>query len=144
VDGKIGLVNLDSSAFVADQGLIRVLRDRASAVDCTQDCFLFHQGDEPTGVYIIVQGEVTITMESPVGDEVVSMRAEPGSLLGLPGLIGNRPYSLSAFANKSAEVGFVSRAVFNPLMLSEPRLAMMILRVLANEVRTARLAITGK
>ena len=29
-------------------------------------------------------------------------------------------------------------------MLSEPKLAMMILRVLANEVRGARMAITGR
>ena len=137
-------MNLDSSAFVADQELIRALRERASAVECNYDRLLFQQGDEPNGVYIVLNGEVTVTMESPAGDEVVSMRAQPGSLLGLPGLVGNRPYSMSAFANKGAEVSFVSRDVFSQMMLSEPNLAMMILRVLANEVRTARLAITGK
>src|ERR1700676_1164352 len=137
-------MNLDSSAFVADQELIRALRERASAVECNYDRLLFQQGDEPNGVYIVLNGEVTVTMESPAGDEVVSMRAQPGSLLGLPGLVGNRPYSMSAFANKGAGVSFVSRDVFSQMMLSEPNLAMMILRVLANEVRTARLAITGK
>ena len=137
-------MNLDSSAFVADQELIRALRERASAVECDHDRSLFRQGDEPTGLYILHSGEVTVTMESPSGDEVVSMRADPGSLLGLPGLVGNRGYSLSAYANKGAEISFVSREAFSELMLSEPKLAMMILRVLANEVRTARMAISGK
>ncbi len=137
-------MNLDSSAFVADKELVMALRQRASTIDCGHDRFLFQQGDEPTGLYIVCGGEVMITMESPAGDEVVSMRAERGSLLGLPGLIGNHAYSLSAFANKGAEVSFVSREVFSQLMLSEPLLALMILRVLANEVRTARLAISGK
>jgi CRP-like cAMP-binding protein len=72
------------------------------------------------------------------------MRAQPGSLLGLPGLVGNRPYSLSVFANAGSEVSFVSQQVFSELMLSEPGLSMMILRVLANEVRSARMAMTGK
>jgi CRP-like cAMP-binding protein len=137
-------VNLDSSAFVADHELIRALRRRASSVDCAHDRFLFQQGDEPTGLYIFHGGEVTMTMESLSGDEVVSMRAEPGSLLGLPGLVGNRPYSLSVFANAGSEVSFVSQQVFSELMLSEPGLSMMILRVLANEVRSARMAMTGK
>ena len=137
-------MNLDASAFVADQELIWALRERATAVDCDHDRVLFHQGDEPSGLYILHQGEVIMTMESLTGDEVLSIAAVPGSLLGLPGLVGNMGYSLSAFAKKGAEISFVSRDDFSSLMLSEPKLSMMILRVLANEVRTARLAITGK
>jgi CRP-like cAMP-binding protein len=135
-------MNLDSSAFVADQELIRALRGRARAVETSADQCLFHQGDDPTGLYIVCGGEVTMTMETPAGNEVVSMQAERGSLLGLPGLVGNCGYSLSAYAKKGAEVSFVSREVFSELMLTEPLLAMMILRVLANEVRTARMALT--
>jgi CRP-like cAMP-binding protein len=134
-------MNLDSSAFVADQELIQALRERASAVDTSQDRFLFHQGDEPTGLYIVCGGTVTITMDTAAGNEVVSIQAERGSLIGLPGLVGNCGYSLSAYAKKGAEVSFVHREVFSELMLSEPELAMMILRVLANEVRTARMAL---
>jgi CRP-like cAMP-binding protein len=137
-------VNFDSSAFVADQVLIEALRQRAESVDCFQDRILFRQGDEPTGLYIFHSGELTMTMKSQSGAELISMRSDPGSLLGLPGVVGGCPYSLSAFAKKGAEVSFVTREAFSVLMLSEPGLSMMILRVLANEVRTARMAITGK
>jgi CRP-like cAMP-binding protein len=137
-------MNLDSSAFVADQELIRALRDRARAVDCSSNQILFVQGDAPAGVYIVQRGDVTMTMESPTGDEVAAIRLEPNSLLGLPGVLGNSPYSMSAYAKAGAEISFLARDDFSALMLSEPGLAMMILRVLASEVRTARIALTGR
>jgi CRP-like cAMP-binding protein len=137
-------MNLDSSAFVADHELIQALRGRARAVDCGHDLILFLQGDGPVGLYILNSGEVTMTMESSSGDELITMRSEPGSLLGLPAVVGNCPYSMSAYAKEGAEISFLARDVFSALMLSEPKLAMMILRVLANEVRGARMAITGR
>ena len=137
-------MNLDSTAFIADNELILALRRRATAVDCELDHTLFLQGDGPAGLYTLHSGEVTMTMETSAGDELITMRSEPGSLLGLPGVVGNCPYSMSAYAKAGAEVSFVPREDFSALMLSEPKLAMMILRVLANEVRSARMAITGR
>lgn len=137
-------MNFDSSAFVAEPDLIRALSRRARVVDCDLDRVLFHQGDEPVGLYILHAGDVFVSMDSPGGDEVISFCANPGSLLGLPGVVGNSPYSLSAVARRGSEISFVSRDDFATMMLSEPQLSMMILRMLANEVRTARMAITGR
>lgn len=137
-------MKLDASAFVADHELIRALRERATPVECSQDRVLFLQGDSPLGLYILVGGEVTLTLDTDDGNHVVSLPAIPGSLLGLPALVSNHGYSLSAFAKGGAEISFVPREDFSKLMLSEPLLAMMILRVLAAEVRTARMAITSR
>lgn len=137
-------MNLDSSAFVAEPELIQALRFRAQVVDCDQDRVLFHQGDQPVGLYILHAGEVFLTIDSPCGDEVISHCAHPGSLLGLPGVVGDCPYSLSAVARRGSEVTFVSRDDFATMMLNEPQLSMMILRMLASEVRSARMAITGR
>jgi len=60
--------------------------------------------------------------------------------MGLPAIIGDRPYSLTAVAHAHAEVRFVTRDVFSRLMLSEPALATIILKVLAAEVHGARAA----
>ena len=137
-------MNLDSSAFVAEPELIRALSVRAQTVDCDQDRVLFQQGDEPVGLYILQAGEVLVSMDSPCGDEAISFCANPGSLLGLPGVVSNSGYSLSAVARRGSQVSFVSRDDFASMMLSEPQLSLMILRMLANEVRTARMAITGR
>lgn len=135
-------MKLDSAAFVADQELISALKKRSTPIDCEQDRVLFSQGDVPTGLYILHTGEVRLTMKSPLGDEVISMAAAAGSLLGLPGLVGNQGFTLSAYARMGAVVSFVSKDDFSRLMLTEPQVSVMILRVLAAEVRTARMALS--
>ncbi len=134
-------MKMDPKAFVADQELINALKKHATPVACDQDRVLFSQGDAPDGLYIFCQGVVRLVMRSQLGDLLMNIPAIECSLLGLPGLIGGAPYSLSAYAQKGAEVGFVSREDFARIMLSEPVIAVGILRVLAAEVRTARMAL---
>ena len=136
-------MNFDPSAFVGDQALVGTLLERARAIDCSHDRVLFCQGDVPSGIYVVLNGEVTLVMESLSKEILISVPAEPGSLLGLPGLVGNCPYSLSAYAKRGSHVSFVSREDFSALMMSEPTLSMMILKVLASEVRSARVAMAG-
>src|SRR5258708_36834280 len=100
-------MKLDSSAFVADQELIRALCDRASAVDCCCNQVLFAQGDAPAGVYIVQSAEVTMTMESPTGDELIVAHSEPCSLLALPEVVGNAPYSILAYPGLGTVLTFL-------------------------------------
>lgn len=136
-------MKMDPGAFVADPELIRALRNHAKPVDCTADCSLFQQGEAPRGLYIFIDGEVDLSMKSQAGEQIMTLSALHGSLLGLPGLIGNVPYSLTADAKQNAEIGFVSKEEFSRLMLSQPAISVMILRVLAAEVRSARIALTA-
>jgi CRP-like cAMP-binding protein len=140
----MNLMKLDSSAFIADGGLLDAFRAKAVPVDCEHARVLFRQGEESNGLFVLHAGAVKMTIEGRGGEQVVTMEARPGSLLGLPGMVGNAPYSMSAKAEAGAVVTFVSRDDFSKLMLTEPPLGMMILRVLAAEVRTARMAIAGK
>lgn len=134
-------MKMDANAFVADRELIEALKKHASPVACDEDRVLFNQGDAPDGLYIFCHGVVRLVMRSQLGDLLMNIPAIECSLLGLPGLIGGAPYSLSAYAEKGAEVSFVSREDFARIMLSEPVIAVGILRVLAAEVRTARMAL---
>ena len=134
-------MKLDPSAFLANPDLFAALEKRSTPISCNGERVLFRQGDAPAGVYILHQGEVTLTLESAKGKPILSTQAGAGSLLGLPGLASNEPYSLTAVARKGAEVSFVSRDQFTALMQSEPPLAIKILQVLAAEVRSARNAI---
>ena len=71
-------MKLDPSAFVADPELIKALEKRSTSISCEQDRVLFTQGDSPQGLYIIDQGETTLTMTSPAGDQLVSVQAIGG------------------------------------------------------------------
>lgn len=135
-------VNFDSSAFVAEKELIEALEKRSSTILCPQERRLFSQGGDPRGLYILRKGKATMTMESPTGGSLLAMAMNPGSLLGLPALIGSEPYTMSATAQPGSEFGYVTREDFNSMMLTDPTLAVRVLRVLAAEVRTARHAIS--
>ena len=134
-------MKLDPSAFIANPELFAALEQRSTAISCNQDRVLFRQGDPPAGVYILHQGHVTLTMDSAQGKTILSTQAAAGSLLGLPGLVGNEPYSLTAVAHHGAELGFVTRDDFLALMQTDPLLSLEVLHVLAAEVRSARNAI---
>ena len=143
-DGKsqeIPHMEFDPTTFVADPELICALDARSTPIPCDTDRLLFRQDEPPVGVYILHEGEAVLSMDAPSGQQLFSVRAPAGSLLGLPGLIGNQPYSLSAIACAGARVSFVSRAQFTSLMQADPLLSLKILQVLAAEVRTARRAL---
>ncbi len=134
-------VQLDPSAFLADSELIQALEQRSTSVLCNEDQVLFRQGDPPVGLYILSNGEATVSMDT--GNDAISFscQATAGSLLGLPAMIGNQPYSLTAVACRGAKVGFIPKDEFSSLMQSELALMVRVLQVLAAEVRSARLAI---
>ena len=131
-------VNFDSSAFVADQELVEALEKCSTPVDCDEDRNLFIQGETPVGLYIVREGDVALSMASPSGDEIMRASAPAGSVLGLPGLLSSQPYTLTAKAKRGSRLSFVTGEDFSRLMLNSPELSMLVLRVLAAEVRTAR------
>lgn len=135
------LARLDAKAFVGDPELIRMLEEHSLPAPCETDGALFRQGDPPVGLYIFRRGMVTLSMISDNGQSLFAVQASPGSLLGLPGLISNHPYSLTATAHAGAQVSFVNRDTFTRLMLSRPQISAKVLQVLAAEVRGARRAI---
>ncbi len=134
-------MQLDPSAFLADPELISVLSEHATPIICDTDRLLFQQEDPAVGLYILHEGEVTISMTAHDGKTILSVKVGEGSLLGLPGLISNQPYSLTAVAHAGARISFLDRSAFAGLMQSDPTLAFKIVQVLAAEVRSARLAL---
>ena len=131
-------MHFDPSAFVADQELLLALERRASPVSCDGERVLFRQGDAPVGLYILRRGEVSLSAAGNGTAPMQTMVAAPGSLLGLPGVAGNQPYTLTATAHEGAQVSFVPREDFLAFMHSEPAISLKILHVLAAEVRSAR------
>jgi len=131
-------VNLDPSAFVADPELLHDLEPQTSQISFEQETILFEQGNPAAGLYILKSGPVTLRMESPANSNVLSLEASPGSLLGLPAVIGDVPYTLTATAHPGAVLGYLTRESFARIMSTDGQLALKVLRVMAAEVRSAR------
>jgi CRP-like cAMP-binding protein len=134
-------VHFDPTAFLADPELLSELEKAAAKIDCPDDRALFHQGDPALGLYIVRDGTATVTLKSESDSTIMKVDVSAGSLLGLPGVLGNQPYSLTAVAHKGAKVSFVGIKDFSALMETHPTLSLKVLQVLAAEVRTARRAL---
>ena len=132
---------LDPASFIADPELFHALEERSTSVACDEDLLLFRQGEPPVGLYILHNGEATLSMDSDEGVPILSVKTLAGSLLGLPSLLGNQGYSMTAVAHAGAQVSFVPVAEFTALMEANPHLSLKILKGLANEVRSARRAL---
>jgi CRP-like cAMP-binding protein len=130
------------NTFAADRKLIQALEHRSQPISCSKGCILFRQGDAASGLYILQSGEATLMMETASGRAVMCLQAGAGSLLGLPGIIGNEPYSMTAMARKGSEVRYVPRDDFEDVIRTEPSLNTKVLEILAAEVRSARHALS--
>jgi CRP-like cAMP-binding protein len=131
------------NSFVADSTLIQALEHRAVSVPSMTGHLLFKQGEVPIGLYLLKSGKALLVMTAEDGKEVLHLTVGPGSILGVPAVVGKDSYTLSAMACPGSEVGFIARKDFEDLIQSEPSLFPKVLEVLAAEVRSARLALSG-
>ena len=102
---------------------------------------LFKLGDPPDQTYFVETGEVLLTLPVSGGAEW-TVRAGQGSILGLPAIMGNEPYSLTATASRDSQIYRLSRENFHQLMQENPRVCCNVLQILAGEVLAARTALS--
>ena len=69
-------MQLDPSAFLADPELIRALNEHATPIVCDTDRILFQQDDPAVGLYILHEGEATLSMTSHQGQAILSVAGE--------------------------------------------------------------------
>jgi CRP-like cAMP-binding protein len=136
-----GTVTMPNS-FIADPKLFQSLEQRSVSMPCSKGQILFKQGEVPIGLYLLKTGKASLIVKTDKGKEVVHLTVGAGSILGLPAIVGNEPYTLSATACHGSEVSFVSRKDFEELMQEEPCLFPKVLEILAAEVRSARFVLS--
>lgn len=126
------------SECVADCELAAAIEARSRLVQIDRRRILFRQGQSPDRLFLLQTGEVVLT--SKLADSsVLGFRAVPGSLIGLPAIAGDQPYSMTATTTKDSSVHAISVAIFRELVGRNPRLSFRVLEILAAEVRSARL-----
>ena len=130
-------------SFIADPKLFQVLEQRSVSMPCSKGRILFNQGDVPIGLYLLKSGKASLIMKTDKGEEVIHLTVSAGSILGLPAIVSNEPCTLSAMAYHGSEVNFLARKDFEELIQAQPSLYSKVLEVLAAEVRSARLVLSG-
>src|SRR5215467_3807628 len=73
---------------------------------------LFVEGQAPRGVFILCSGRVKLSTTSADGKTLIVRIADPGEVLGLPAIVTEKPYELTAEVIEPTQANFISRQDF--------------------------------
>jgi CRP-like cAMP-binding protein len=138
---EYGLGGFPLSKASAEAELVAAIEKWSVPILFRSGEILFKLGDPPDQTYFVEAGEVLLTLPVSGGAEW-TVRAGQGSILGLPAIMGNEPYSLTATASRDSQIYRLSRENFHQLMRENPRVCCNVLQILAGEVLAARSALS--
>lgn len=96
--------------------------------------YLFHEGDQPAGLYCIQEGAVKLQSESATGNVHLLHVIEGGGVLGYKALLDGQVFHCSAIAMKDTNTCFIPKEVFARLLETDPQVAISAIRRLSAEV----------
>jgi len=96
---------------------------------------IFHVGDPGDALFIIMSGEVKISLPSEDGDEAILTRLHQGDVFGELALLDGAPRSATATALGPVETVVLPRDRFRELIADEPAVRDALLASLAAELR---------
>jgi len=133
----------ESSPYELGSELFLELQKRSRPVSLPQGSFLFYQGQRADGVYVISSGQVRLSFMSATGKVLALRTVGPSSVLGLPAIVTNKPYSLNAEIVEESRVGYVPLEDLVELMRSNTAFAFQVIELLGMEVREIREALVN-
>ena len=97
--------------------------------------FIFSEGDEGTGFYVIISGRVKIFKLSSEGKEQILHIFGPGEPIGEVAVFAGKRFPANAEALEDTRVFFFPRAAFMELIQKNPSIALNMLAVLSQRLR---------
>lgn len=94
---------------------------------------LFVEGQEARAVFILSKGRIRLSTTSMDGKSLLLRIAEPGEMIGLPGVISGKIYVLTAEALEPVQVNFIPRAPFINFLREHGDAALRVAEIL-NEI----------
>jgi CRP/FNR family transcriptional regulator, cyclic AMP receptor protein len=98
---------------------------------------LFHEREASDRVVIVLAGRVKVSTSTEDGKEVVLAFRGPGDLLGELSAIDGEPRSATVSALEATEILAVPASVFRAFLQAHPRVALLLLQMLARRLRDA-------
>lgn len=102
-----------------------------------KDSEIFHSGDEPDAVFVVVNGKVKIVVTTSDGKELILAVLGAGQVVGEMALLDSSPRSATVVASTSVDLLVLSREDFQRILDTEPRISSKLLRILCQRLRRA-------
>jgi NTE family protein len=99
---------------------------------------LFEAGDPPDALYLVVSGSLGAYAQSPEGHRRLVGRVMAGEAAGEMALISGTPRTATLIALRDTELGRLSSAVFERLMLSHPQGLLGLSRLMVQRLVSAQ------
>jgi CRP-like cAMP-binding protein len=120
--------------------LIAELDRMASSISMDKGAVLFHGGDPVSGVFIVREGGVLLSLGIPT-DLYPPRFLGPGEIVGLPATLTGH-YSLTAeVAVAGTKLGFLPSQRVSDLLECSPRLCFLAMRFISEEIARVRTAL---
>lgn len=135
---RIQQILLDSHWFqgLPDDVIAQVIAD-GKVKNFTDGQYLYGKGDEPDGLYAVLQGAVVAQINSKEGKCAVLGILERGSWLGEISVFDGSPRPSDAVARGNAQLLFVPRDKFHALLDAQPNLYRHFIRQVCKRYRSA-------
>ena len=107
-----------------------LFRKESETLQLAPGDFLFREGDKGEKMYVLLEGEIDISL----GDLVLEA-AGPGALIGEMALIDDSPRTANAVAKTACRLAQIDRRRFHFLVQQTPHFATHVMKTLADRLR---------
>lgn len=98
---------------------------------------LFIEGQPSTGIVIVLEGEVKLSMNSSEGRRLSLRIARAGEVLGLSSVLSGTPYEVTADALYPVKIAHISRNAFLQFLSRQPDAYQAVAREMARRFNSA-------
>ena len=119
--------------------LLEVFRDSDDLMELSSGSVLFEEGDTAEFMYVIVEGEVRLTLH---GTEIASV--SEGAIVGEMALLDRDARSATATAVTDCRLALIDLHSFKSLIQHTPDFALHVMNVLADRLRATSEALTER
>jgi predicted acylesterase/phospholipase RssA/CRP-like cAMP-binding protein len=118
--------------------VMRDLEGRIEWVSLPSGAVLFHRGEEPDAVYVLLAGRLLVTVQRPGADDEIVGAVSPGELVGEAAVLTNRWRSGTVVAARDSELVRLPPDMFELLLERSPRTVFKVSRLLADRLSAPR------
>ena len=97
---------------------------------------LFHEGEQPRGVFMIHSGDVDLIFSGRNGNTRTLRVAHPGEMLGLSDAIADSAHDCTASTHSPSRIGFIPLDDFRQMLNDSPSLWFKILQFLSEDINS--------
>jgi len=95
---------------------------------------IFQEGKHPVGLFCMITGKTKVFRLNEDGREQIVRLHGPNEIMGYKSLVMESPYHATAVAVEDCSVGFISKAAFDHLIETNPRISRLFMKILCHNL----------